>query len=249
MTKPTIGERLRRARESNGTSLYKASRETKIRVDFLELMERDNFRFVSGGTYVRGLLRGYSKYLGLPEEELTQELEQVHGTQPAPTLQQILREPARAAPRRRRPRWLVAAAAAAGTLLAMSFVGLMQPAGPNVAQPPRPTQAGSASPNVSLPPTNVAQVPTIRAVRLTVGVVGARCWMRVLADGNTVLPIFEGTLLNGESRSFEANELITVTFGNLGAVRVTVNGVDLGAPGSPGQVGTFRFGPDTTEFG
>lgn len=245
MAHESIGERLRRARESIPASLYQASRETKIRVDFLEYMERDNFRFLSGGTYLKGLLRGYGRWLGLDEDELISNFERVYGSRPGPSLREILKKPAQRPPRSRRRRWVIAAAAAASILVGLSFVGLMQPAGPKIARPPSPAEAargpGSGGSDVAVLPSR------IQGVRLTVNVIGERSWLRVLADRNES-PIFQGTLFEGASKTFEAKEVLTVTFGDLGAVSVVMNGKDLGIPGAPGQVGTFQFSPATTSF-
>ncbi len=67
-----------------------------------------------------------------------------------------------------------------------------------------------------------------------------RCWVRV-KDGDKVL--FVGILQPGQEREFTGNTL-TIRYGNTGAVRVEVNGKDLGVIGGRGRVAEFTYYPD-----
>jgi hypothetical protein len=67
----------------------------------------------------------------------------------------------------------------------------------------------------------------------------------VLADGNQENPVFEGTLTNGAVQTFEGTQVLDVLFGRLGAVQVSVNGIDLPIPEELGERGRFLFYPDT----
>ncbi len=70
---PPLGERLAAAREHKGVDLYRAERDTKIRVKYLAALERGDFRDLPGSVYTKGFLRNYSLYLGLdPEDVLRQ---------------------------------------------------------------------------------------------------------------------------------------------------------------------------------
>src|SRR5438128_6659456 len=60
-----IGSALRKARLLRGKSIEEASRETRIRAEFLQALERERFEALLGDVYVRGCLRSYSSYLGL----------------------------------------------------------------------------------------------------------------------------------------------------------------------------------------
>jgi len=248
MAELTIGERLRQAREAIPASLYQASRETKIRVDFLEHMERDNFRFMSGGAYIRGLLRGYARWLRLDEEALSNEFESLFDRQRPPTVKQIFKEPA-VRGKSKRPHWVIAAAVAALILMSFSLVGLLGSPDQNVASPPTDTEerviAPTSGPVAEDASQQVAEAPVSQGVEVRINVTGSRSWMRVQADG-TEEPVFEGTMTAGQSRTFEASDQLIVLFGNLGAVNVTVNGKDLGVPGNGGQTGRLVFTPDTT---
>jgi cytoskeleton protein RodZ len=60
-----------------------------------------------------------------------------------------------------------------------------------------------------------------------------RSWVRVLVDGALAE---EGVLAQGETRSWAANDSISVRTGNGGGVYLTLNGQDLGPMGEVGQV-------------
>ena len=63
--------------------------------------------------------------------------------------------------------------------------------------------------------------------------------MAVSADGKV---LFTGMLNAGERRTWNGGKAVHLRVGNAGGVRLNVNGQDLGAPGTRGQVWekTFR---------
>jgi cytoskeletal protein RodZ len=70
---PGLPERLLAARERKGVDLYRAERDTKIRVRYLAALERGDYRELPGAVYTKGFLRNYALYLGLdPDEVLLQ---------------------------------------------------------------------------------------------------------------------------------------------------------------------------------
>jgi hypothetical protein len=60
-----------------------------------------------------------------------------------------------------------------------------------------------------------------------------RVFARISVDGESV---FEGRLVPGETKVFEANEQVMVLTGNAAALRITYNGRDLGLMGNVGEV-------------
>jgi len=258
MSTETIGQRLREARESIPASLYQASRETKIRVDFLESMEDGNFKFVSGGPYVKGMLRAYGRWLRLDEGELSQDFTRLQEELPEASVTEMVREPTRVPPRKR-PRWVLAGVFALLVLLVASLAGVMNPVG-DVAKPPslpKETQAKddqmqpeteAASPGVS-PPSAAAPAPPGTAVQLAVVTTGPS-WIEAVGEGadGALVPLFKGVLPAGSNRIFEAAQRVRMVIGNMGGVRITLNGRDLGIPGKAGQVGKFVFDPNTASF-
>src|SRR5918992_4302724 len=66
-----VGPALRRAREVRGFSLDEAARDTRLRADQLDALEREAFDVLPGEVYVRASLRTYANYLGLNADEVT----------------------------------------------------------------------------------------------------------------------------------------------------------------------------------
>jgi cytoskeleton protein RodZ len=246
MNPDTIGERLRRARERSGATLLQASHATKIRPDFLESMERDSFTFVSGKTYVRGLLLSYARWLRLDAEEVRADFDRTYGPPSALSLAEMVPEPAARAPRPPRNQWVIAGAMAAGLLLVLSLAGILHtPGAKDVASPPSVPRSPSPKVLAQAPAT---APPGQQGINLTVSAVGNRSWVRVESDSDQAHP-FQGIIAPGASKSFQASNSIKVTIGNISAVRLNINGRDLGKPGAPGQtVGTFTFSPDSLPF-
>jgi cytoskeleton protein RodZ len=72
-----FGENLRREREMRGVSLEEISAATKIGVRLLEAIEAEDFSKLPGGIFGRSFIRAYARYLGLDEEALLAEYEQM----------------------------------------------------------------------------------------------------------------------------------------------------------------------------
>lgn len=251
MSQHTIGQLLNDSREAIRASLYQASQDTKIRVDFLEAMENDDFEFVSGGLYVRGMLRSYVRWLGLPEDRVLAEFDRLYNVRADSSLAEMIGRPTDVGPKARKPQWLIAAVSAACLMLIFSVIGLINPS-EEVANPPADSLAVEETQTVAPPPppADVAAAPSdapVEGVNVTVTVTGEKSWMQATADG-TDPPVFTGTKFEGEVLDLTAEDNLKIVIGNAGAVRVTVNGRDLGPPGLPGKVGTFTFTPESTNF-
>lgn len=65
-----IGDRLRNARQALGLSLEEIESATRIRRAYLEALEREAFGDLPNPAYIRGFLRSYAAYLGIPPDEL-----------------------------------------------------------------------------------------------------------------------------------------------------------------------------------
>lgn len=79
----TIGQRLKRAREYRHLTLEKAADATRIRLQYLQALEADDFSAMPSPVQARGFLRNYADYLGLDLEQMVEELRSA-APQPAP---------------------------------------------------------------------------------------------------------------------------------------------------------------------
>jgi transcriptional regulator with XRE-family HTH domain len=66
----TIGERLEEARKKKGISIREAAEATKIRGDYLQKFESNQFDIGLTDIYVRGFLKNYATFLHLPADRL-----------------------------------------------------------------------------------------------------------------------------------------------------------------------------------
>lgn len=68
-TKRPLGEWLRQRREELGISLEKAETDTRIRIQYLQALESEDFQSLPNQVVLRGFLRNYASYLGLDTQE------------------------------------------------------------------------------------------------------------------------------------------------------------------------------------
>lgn len=73
--KESLGQYLRRERESRQISLQELSRTTRISLPFLKALEEDNLDFFSQNEFIPGFLRLYARHLGLDGQEVLQRYE------------------------------------------------------------------------------------------------------------------------------------------------------------------------------
>src|SRR5690606_29065834 len=71
----SIGERLEEARKRKGISIREAAEATKIRSDYLHKYESNQFDLKLPEIYVRGFLRNYANYLGVPADKIVTDYE------------------------------------------------------------------------------------------------------------------------------------------------------------------------------
>src|SRR4051812_33113579 len=102
---PTVGERLRAAREEKGLSLDDIAAQTRIPVRHLESIEKADWDALPAPTYTTGFAKSYASAVGLDRVEIGEQLRAEMGGQRSPTAPVEIFEPAD--PARTMPKWLV----------------------------------------------------------------------------------------------------------------------------------------------
>lgn len=220
-----VGSALRRARQIRGITLDGAARDTKLRIEQLRALEEEGFDALGGDVYVRATLRTYAQYLGLNSDKVVGAYaKHADEPEPPPPPQKAGRvERAIAATRiRDNQRFLLIAAAV--VLIALIAVGLVS----RRAAPPAATMASQASLTSSSPPRSVE----VSVVALTGVEVSA------VVDGQAQDAV---TLRKSEVLSFTATEELTLTASDGSAIDLTLNGNDLGPPGTTGEPWSQTF--------
>jgi cytoskeletal protein RodZ len=89
----SLGEKLKKTRESKGIDFDQAGKDTKIAVRYLEALEREDFSGFPGEAYITGFLKNYGAYLELDDKELLS-LYRMLKMQEQPTpVEQLLKRP------------------------------------------------------------------------------------------------------------------------------------------------------------
>lgn len=245
-----IGDALREARESQGRSQADAAQSLRVRTDYVEALETEQFDVFGADTYARGHLRNYATWLGLdPTEVLAlydryvrREDQTAHHIADAPVSLQA-REPL--------PQWVLVLGAAVAVLAAVALVGMLgdrnpDPAEVSIADETSPTPDPTATDEPAEPTTEPAEetpaTPTFDGVEMLL-VFEGRSWMRISVDGQPH-PRSETTIEAGETIELQASETVEVRYGNAGAVLVEVNGTDFGRAGGNGEVVEVTYGPE-----
>jgi cytoskeleton protein RodZ len=237
----TMGAYLRAARRRRRIGIEKAAEDTRIRSDFLMRMESDEFDFLAP-TYVRGFLKSYARYLRVDPDPLLEEFDRRVGKR-TESQQVMALEKHRGRDmlptRRRMSSWGVAASLAAGVLLLLAGIGLVQgdDPGPRDRTPVAgvPKDEKTAEPSES-PSATVASPSPAETVALTddiiveVVAVNGNCWVLAAEDGEEVNPAGE-TLVQGDSLTFEGEEKVFIRLGLPASVELIVNGSNIGSPG------------------
>lgn len=65
-----VGQRLSEERLKRGFTLFDVSDATKIREEFLEFIEKSDYKKLPSAAYVKGFIGSYAKFLSIPEKEI-----------------------------------------------------------------------------------------------------------------------------------------------------------------------------------
>jgi cytoskeletal protein RodZ len=189
---PTVGERLRAAREEKGLSLEDVAAQTRIPQRHLEAIEASEWDKLPAPTYTTGFAKSYASAVGLDRSEIGEQLRaEIGGQRPIATVEVF--EPAD--PARTMPKWLVFGGIAAVILLVvvMSWLNRRSLEQPEQAVTNAPAAAATA-PNPTPVPTPAPAPPTQGPVVLNAT---EAVWLQVYQKGGATL--FSGTLQPGQT--------------------------------------------------
>lgn len=233
---PTVGERLKAAREEKGLRLEDIAAQTRIPQRHLESIEVADWEKLPAPTYTVGFAKSYASTVGLDRTEIGDQLREEMGGQRFASSQAEVIEAAD--PARTMPKWLVISAVIAVILLiiVMSMLNrrsLEQPsqvasnAPAAVAPASRPASAPARQPAALPAPAGAAQGPVVLTAI-------APAWIQVTDQGKT---LFEGMLQPGQTFSVPptaAEPLLKA--GKPEALKVTVGSALVPPVGPPGKV-------------
>jgi cytoskeletal protein RodZ len=254
----TIGEALTAARTKAGMSVAQVSELTRVRQTLVRQIEADDYSQCGGDFYARGHIRSIAHAIGIDPEPLIAEFDAAHLRSQAPRPAQVFESEAVRA-ERRGPNWSAAMAVALAVVCVWGLITLFSPhshrdraplAGATNGPAPSASTTPSPTPSVSestSPPAIVAQVPA-DGVTVALTAVSGSSWVYATdPDGHT---LYDALLRRGESQELTDKQQIKLVLGNPSAVRLVVNGKDLGVPSTRNRVLHLHFGPgDPTAAG
>jgi cytoskeletal protein RodZ len=236
----SFGQQLRLAREARGITLKEISEQTRISTQYLEAIEKDNYKILPGGIFNRSFVKAYARSVGFDEGEAIEAYkriarEQGHETEdPAVTPQkfQVLSHENTRSP-------LVTALLTIIILLIVSlgiYAGLHwylnsaskepsnnQPATPN-------NSAKSTTPNETTQTTsstNQTADPNAFTIQIKAK---ENVWLKIFNDGEKNSS-YAGELAQGATQEVKPQQQIRIQVAKdkAGALEITVNGRPINA--------------------
>ena len=233
---PTVGDRLKAAREEKGLSLEDIAAQTRIPQRHLESIEVADWEKLPAPTYTVGFAKSYASAVGLDRSEIGDQLREEMGGQRFASSQAEVIEAAD--PARTMPKWLVISAVIAVVILiiVMSMLNRRSLEQPSEAASNAPAAVAPASQPASAPAQQRAALPAPAAAAEgpVVLLAIAPAWIQVTDQGKT---LFEGTLQPGQSFSVPptaAEPLLKA--GKPEALKVSVGSAVAPPVGPPGKV-------------
>ena len=225
---------LKAAREAAGLTVEQVSKKTNIRAGVIEDLEKNSVEVCGGIAYARGHIRSIARVIRADGDLLVTAIEAAQNIDSRKIIDQLYDNNIADRPKVKKVMKFSTLAAFAAIVLGIGFVvsiALNNASTTNskVEITPSESTAPSASP------------VTTTGVNLLFTGVSGRTWIGI--KDSTGKQIFDGQIKSGESQSFTDANSLNVTIGNAAAVKVTLNGSDLGVAGGYGEVVRFNYTP------
>ena len=229
---PTVGERLRAAREEKGLTLEDIAAQTRIPRRHLESLETGEWDKLPAPTYSTGFAKSYASAIGLDRTEIGEQLRAEMGGQRAPVTTAEIFEPAD--PARTMPKWLVLGAIAAVIVIVLLMSYLNERSLDAGNEPPATQAAEQAAPTPPPAAQQPAQQPAAAPNGPVVLTATAPAWIQITDQGKT---LFSGELAQGQSFTVpQTASAPLLKAGKSEALRINVGTAVAPPVGPPGKV-------------
>lgn len=242
----SVGTILKEARLAKGLSIADAEQATSVRARYLEAVENDEYEKTPGEVFLKGIIRNYGNYLGLDGLELVKLYKANHQGVAAENINSAgirevekvrlniqLKEKRDIGSGTGRfempqlPMKQIAAGLAVVVLLGIGYVAVPKVIDyfKNMPQAEQKQEEVQANASTAVKPPSVLDKVQVEMEAKD------SCWTEVTADGKEV---FVGMLNAKDKRTFEAKDKIVVKYGNIGAMKLIVNGQPVDLKGEHG---------------
>ena len=236
----TVGAILKEARLAKGISLADAEKGTSIRSRYLQAVENDEYDKTPGEVFLKGIIRNYGNFLGLNGPELVNEYKASAAGMAAEAVRsQGIREVDKVRlniqlkekrdigsgtgrfEMPKLPMKQCLAGLAAVAVLAAGYFAI-----------PATINYFKNMPKEEAKQTEPVKPAAVALDKVTVDLEAeGDCWLEASADGKE---LFAGILHAKESKHFEAKDKLIIKYGNIGVVRIIVNGQPVDLKGEHG---------------
>ena len=227
----SLGQELKKQRESRNISIDEMASSTKIIGRYLEALEEDRLDAMPGGFFINGMIRTYAKYVGLNENDVLAKYKEAGAlAEPAKMRSPETGMPTDDARRRRLIVWIIAGAGILLFLVALTLLWRSRRPRPRAIPPASQTARAlpEARPNRAAPPP--VQKPASEPAPakedwkgLTMDITfREETWLQVSVDG---VPRINGLFSAGEKARAQAEkEILISNVGNAGGMTFLLNG-------------------------
>ncbi|MEV2248600.1 RodZ domain-containing protein [Streptomyces sp. NPDC049970] len=256
--RPSIGRALQQARIAAGLTVEEVSSSTRVRIPIVHAIEEDDFSRCGGDVYARGHIRMLARAVALDPDSMIEQFDAEHGGRPAPTPAAPLFEAERIRSEPRRPNWTAAMVAA--IVAVVGFVGFTlfngEDEGSGSAQvaegstpnktTPKPTPSKPSDPKPAPSESAIAAAPRDK-VTVRLSATEGKSWISAKDHNGRLL--FDGLLLQGDSKTFQDKERVDLVLGDAGAIELFVNGKKVDDQFEQGQVERLSYTKGDPEVG
>lgn len=232
---------LQQAREAAGLSLEQISALTNIRIGVIKDLENNSVELCGGIAYARGHIRSIvsainkktPKSLKFDADLLVAQIEAAQSQDGRKIIEKLAENNVADKPKEKKRMKFGTLASISAAVLSIGFVA--QIAINNVSAINSEVISVKVNTKVDQPAVTTA----VTGVNLVVTGVTGKSWLGLTnADGEQV---FNGQISAGQVATFTDPKLIKAIIGNAGAVRLNLNGADLGVVGAEGEVVRLDF--------
>ena len=235
----TLGEFLQKAREDAGLSVDELAHIVNLRPGLIRAMESNDFLPCGGDTYARGHIRNISQITGSNAQELLAIYDAEHSVDSRSIHSQLVDNNAAAIrSENRKLSWKVLVGA---SLSIVVLIGIAQFAIGAIDSEPtttsmvieevEPTQTPTPSPTASVTPTATSSIVSNELI-LSIAATRGNSNIDVVIGG---VSVYKGPLFQGESKTFDGENSISIYLGNAGDLDLTLNGEKLAPLGERNQ--------------
>ena len=235
---------LQQAREAAGLTVEQISSLTNVRVGVIKDLENNSVELCGGVAYARGHIRSIvkaintktSKALQVDADVLVAELEASQNTESKKIIDQLAANNVADKPKEKKRMRFGTLASISAAALSIGFVA--QIAINNVSA----VSESITSVSVKKPSTQESSTTiTVPAgVNLVLTGINGHSWVGLTNENGE--SVFNGQISAGQIATFSDPNLLRAVIGNAGAVKLNVNGSELGVAGAEGEVVRLEFG-------